>query len=85
MSKTEISKIVLKSGGKKIELSLKEAHELKDILNDTFPKKEIEYNICPVVIEKGWPPYNPYRPYDVWYGTAIDSTLYLSSSVQTTG
>lgn len=56
--KIEVSKIVLKMGKKKVELSLAEAKELQELLNDIFGKKEI-INIpnWPVYIKRQspWP------------------------------
>lgn len=85
MSKrVKISKLCLQIDGKKIELTLKQAQELKDVLNDTFGEKVTEY-IYP------YRPY-PYYPYSTWtvssgtcditstgqLGTTTD-TLYLSA------
>ena len=81
MSNTEISKIVLTVGEKEFELSLKEAHELKKILNDTFPDKEIQFIPStiptPIYIES---PNHPYRPYEIWFGSTSSNKLYLSTS-----
>jgi hypothetical protein len=38
--KIEVSKIVVRIGKKEVELSLAEAKELQELLNDTFGKKE---------------------------------------------
>ena len=42
-TKVKVSKICLDVGGKKIELTLKQAQQLKDTLNDTFGEKVTEY------------------------------------------
>ena len=44
MSKqAKISKLCLEIGGKKIELTLKQAKELKDVLNDTFGEETVRH------------------------------------------
>jgi hypothetical protein len=58
----EIQKVVLKIGKKEIELSLAEAKELQELLNDTFGKVSIVRE--PIYIERPW------RIYPTpWYGT----------------
>ena len=75
--KTKISKIVLEVGGKKIEMSLSEARELKQILNDTFPDKETVFiPSTPVIIKRQWPYW---RPYETWCGNTSGDSYYLSS------
>lgn len=41
--KIEVLKVVLKLDGKNVELTIKQAMELKELLNNTFPDKEIKY------------------------------------------
>jgi len=41
--KVKIAKICLEIDGKKIELTLKQAQQLKDVLNDTFGETVTEY------------------------------------------
>ncbi len=81
MSKTEISKIVIKVGEKEFELSLKEAHELRNILNDTFPDEEIQLIQTtipvPIYIKS---PDRPYRPFEIWCCSISGNTLCLSTS-----
>ena len=58
--KIAVSKIVLKLDGKEVELTIKQAMELKKLLNDTFPDKVVkEYIPYPVTPT---PPYIPYKP-----------------------
>ena len=92
-NKIKVSKIVLKLDGKEVELTIKQAMELKKILNDTFPEKETKYipyptvpyavpyyvESYPVIIRK----YN----WEIWsendIGTAVENTsgtLYLSNN-----
>jgi len=83
MEQIKISKIELEIGKNKIALSLAEAHELKKILDDTFPDEKIVYVPgTPIYIERY--PQPCWRPYDVWYGShSIGSeTLCLSSNTQ---
>ena len=75
--KIQITNIELKVGKNKFNLSLKEAHELKDILNETFPEKEIVY----IPNQPVYVPI-PYRSYDYWkvhYGTS-GGTLTMSTT-----
>ena len=88
---TKIKKIIIDVNGKKIELSKKEAVELKSILEDMFGGK--------VVVEKHydhyryrWPNWDytywitpgvpTYTPGTVWGETTSDApdTLYLSAT-----
>jgi len=41
--KVKISKLVLEIGGKKIELSMKQAKELQEVLNDSFGDTEVVF------------------------------------------
>lgn len=79
--KIEVSKVVLVISGKEIELTPKEAMELKKVLNDTFPEKETVYTY-PIYY---YPvPYS--RPY-IWGDWTAEyrgqatggNTLYLSA------
>ena len=79
MSKIKITNIELQIGKSKFKLSLDEARELKKILNDTFPSKEVVY-INPIYVEEyKWPVW---KPYDIWCGTcSTDShTLCLATN-----
>lgn len=90
MSNTiSIEKVQIKIGQKTIELTPKQALELRDILNETFPDKSV--SLGPIVIER--PVYverNPWR-FPMWNepilycatgDTACDTmkTLCLSTS-----
>lgn len=78
MSKIEVKTISLDVNDKKIELSLKEALELKKILNDTFPEKETVYlPSAPIIIDR-WE--YPQRPYDIWYCDYNDGSICLSNN-----
>jgi hypothetical protein len=68
--RSEISKIVLDVNGKKIELSVEEAKELKDILGNLFGKVEIQKEFVPYSVPQPyiWREPYPYR-YDKWYVT----------------
>ena len=68
--KIEVSKIVVKMGKKEVELSLAEALELKELLNETFGKKETVFiPSSPTVIPYPYPvrPW-PYRYWEVTCG-----------------
>lgn len=56
MGQVKISKLVLEISGKKIELTMKQAKELKDVLNDTFGESEM-------VFRDRWYPYPNYPNY----------------------
>jgi hypothetical protein len=72
--KVEVSKINIKIGKKEIPLSLNEAKELRDILNDTFGKQETVY--------LSGTPYPVYpRPYRYWYPTYAPYVTYSGSNV----
>ena len=73
--KISISKIQIKIGNKALDLTLEEARELKDILNTTFPEKEVIPGIyplpcpSPIIIERPIQPYYKYWEYKyVWKG-----------------
>jgi len=61
--KLKLTKIELETkDGKTVELSLDEARELHDQLQDLFGAKYVPNT--PIVIERDyWPWRNPYRPY----------------------
>jgi len=59
MEKVKISKIELIVNGKKIELTINEAMELKDLLNKTFEKEK--------VVSAPYPVYPFYPVYPWWY------------------
>ena len=65
-SKVHPIKVTLKFGGfdKEIELTLEEARELKEILNELLPDKTIPWTnpIQPISIE----PYPVPRPWEQW-------------------
>ena len=72
MSKqVKISKLCLEIGGKKIELTMKQAKELSEVLNDTFGGKE-------VVFRDRW--YQPY-PYQPFYSTCGGTITTTSANV----
>lgn len=78
MGQIKISKIELEVGENKFKLSLAEARELKKILDDTFPNKEVVYiPSTPIYIDR----YPQYRwPYGTWHTYYADNeTLYLSN------
>lgn len=92
MAEIKIDRVVLKIGNKDVSLSIKEARELKDILNETFKgkndEKEKEYIYIPSL-----PSYIPYpvptpytHPpyYTITWQTAIsdNGTLTLSNGTQ---
>ena len=68
--KVQVSKIVVKMGDKEVELSLAEAKELQELLNETFGTKETVYIPSqPIYVER------PYRwTYPHWYVTYGDNT-----------
>ncbi len=58
--RVKIGSIEIEINGEVIKLGLEEAKELKDILNDTFPEREITYvSYPPIYIER-------YREYPRW-------------------
>ena len=89
MSKqVEISKINIKIGTKEIPLTLSEAQELQQILNDTFGKTVVIPS-SPIVIERPVYPY-PRRYWEVTWGTDTGSLTYSlmagnGSSIQSRG
>ncbi|MCP4569114.1 MAG: hypothetical protein GY841_16185 [FCB group bacterium] len=80
--KIAIKKVVLEVNGKKIELSLSEAKELKEILCDAFPNKSIKINNSLHRYDAiRQPPY--YQPFyysgPTWAGSANDGIIYMSN------
>ena len=76
MSKTrvKISKLCLEIDGKKIELTMKQARDLSEVLNDTFGKSE-------TVFRDRW--HYPYsQPY--WYYSTSGNIQCSSGSITTT-
>lgn len=59
-----IDKITVTIGNRKLELTLAEARQLKQILDDTLEPK-INYP-APIVIERHTPDPFPYRPQPMW-------------------
>ncbi len=76
MSKIKLEKIVLEVGEKKIELSLEEARDLKDILKDLLGDGTGGY---PVYV-----PYTePYRISPIWIYSnpySVDGTITISAT-----
>jgi hypothetical protein len=66
MSKqVKISKLCLEIGGKKIDLTLKQAKELMEVLNETLGV-EAHTHIMNIPIAQ---PYIPYTPNGIWYSS----------------
>ena len=78
MKSVDISRVVIDIGGKEIELSLDEAKELKDILNETFGNKQE-----PIYIPSPYPVYEPWR-YRHWepYRITCGNTITFSTTTQ---
>lgn len=85
----KIEKICLEVGGKKIELSLKEAKQLKEILLELFPENQFKQVLpSPIIIQESSPiiiedrrhkPWYPHSP--IWYSdTHTSGTLCISSN-----
>lgn len=66
-NKVEISKINIKIGDKEIPLTLEEAQELRQILDDTFGQKMVVYPSTPIYIERP-------RPWRYWEPTITWTT-----------
>ena len=85
MSRTEISKIILKIADREIELSLEEARELKRILNDLPPSDKTVYAPPVVIGQDRWilpyPADDPF-PYRRWTsdGTSDGTSVSLICS-----
>lgn len=82
MATVEVKKVSIKIGKKEIELSLEEAKELKQVLNDTFGKERVvTVPSSPIIIERPvrrpWP-YYP-QPYIYWSIKYSDNTMYVSN------
>ena len=75
MSKqVKISKLCLEIGGKKIELTMKQAKELKDVLNDAFGESE-------VIFRDRWHYPHTYPSYpNTWYATSATGTANLTAN-----
>lgn len=67
----EVSKLVIKIGGKEIELSLAEARELLQILDDTLQPSEPRKVVERIVEREVYPWMRPYR---LWETTVRYST-----------
>lgn len=65
----EIGKIEIKVAGKVLVLTLDQAKELRDILNDTFPRVTATAFPYPVVVRE--PVYIPQPIYPHWTTTPI--------------
>lgn len=80
MPKVKVSKVEIEIGKKRIELSLDEAKELRDILNETFgkEKKAPGWPSYPIIIERpAW--LNPYHRYwNVSY--TCDNTISIAAT-----
>ena len=83
----KIGKIELKLDGTTVDLSIEQAMELRDILNETFPETAIER--CPITYPTYVDPWwerrsRPYRqwPTITWCGTSetTSGTLSLCAS-----
>jgi len=74
---SKVTKIVLEVGNKEIELTVKEAKELKCVLSDLFGKEVQFVPSAPTIIERN---RYPYRPYEVWSGKQMGDTMYLSNA-----
>lgn len=76
----KISKIEIQIGPKKLELTLEEARELKDILNKAFPDRydfQVKY---PIHIN---PPERTYTPYwHKWDVICSDETMRVMNKVE---
>lgn len=80
-NKVAVSKVILEVGGKKIELSLQEAQELKMVLIDTFPEKEIQYMPpTPIYVEQWRRPY--WDQYKVGSGTTTKCAISLCAKTE---
>ena len=84
MEKVTISKIELIVNDKKIELTINEAMELKDLLNKTFEKEKVE--IIPYPVYPSYPVYPWWQSplytitYDAWTTTCQGDTLTYNNS-----
>ncbi len=66
--KVRVTKVEIEIGDSKQLLTLDQAKELRDVLNDAFPEKYGQPITYPVVIHE-WP-----RPYHYWTPTWISPT-----------
>ncbi len=74
METVKISKIELVVNEKKIELTINEAMELKDLLNKTFEKETIAPILYPMYPYYYVYPWWQNRPNTTWSGTGTDIT-----------
>ena len=76
MEKVQVTNIELKVGKNKFNLSFKEAHELRDILKETFPEKEYVYLPSqPIFVPMQHPLYDQWQVhYEITSGTLTLST-----------
>lgn len=78
----QIEKIIIEIDGKKIKLTLPQAKELQNILDETIganKRNVVVYPSSPVIIER------PIRPrWDYWYVTHTDTAVTYSLSTTTT-
>lgn len=83
-SEMKIEKISIKMGDKTVELTLEQAKELKDILNDTFPEPVVNQPATfpyPIYIER---PYPYWKQWDtVWCGNTINSPDFVRNGTLT--
>ena len=82
--KVKIDKVIIDIAGKELKLSIEQAKELQEILNNTFgEEKVVRY---PVYVDRYIPPYRgPYWTYttcvsDTTTASANTATLCLTSS-----
>ena len=90
--KIAVSKIVLKLDGKEVELTIKQAMELKKLLNDTFPdkvvKEYIPYPVTPYIVPYYVEPYiyrKRWNDWEIYCGDIIDGTVGSSQNYYTLG
>ena len=77
-SKVEISKVSVKIGEQAIELTLEQAKELRDILNDTFGEKVVVRPYSPIIIDR---PYPYVYPHWTVYATSVSNEPSTSWSI----
>jgi hypothetical protein len=77
--KIEVTKVVIRIGDKPVELTIDQARELKDALNELLGSKETVYlPSSPVIIDRPYPyPYTPY--WTITYGNT--GTVTYSASM----
>lgn len=63
MAEIEISKVSIKIGGQEIELTVAQAKELQQILNEAFGKSDVQIvPTGPIIVERRTWPMQPTRP-----------------------